>query len=303
MIRWRAHEKKEHWHYRKTSRTQVDLTDTNNVEALRNSLKRVPSYSWDLDVHRHVEYLHRSITWKARRLAHKPTHTWKEHLQEETWLAVNDKSQARKRFFYWKDKNRVAQLRLVWMSWRGDKRDDAEKFLTKSNFELAKAPKLFRTLTIKAQCLVRRDDNVFLKSFVERVEDSANQGDTKRFWQQLRRFLPRHKGKRMGAGVKQNEMLKEQWAPHVCQMEAGTTIDAENGLQNDLSEVPSLLAIEWTLRESKPGRQGGMDKLEPSWVKCAAKELAPLLWRISLKQQLWGVEAVQFKGGALSIKQ
>ena len=306
--------KRDPWHLKKSRRIQVDLNDTQKIAALRNSFQKIPSYGWDLDVHRHVEYLHRTIGQKAQRLAHKPMHIWKEHLQDDTWDAVRAKSLARKNFFAKKNTNRVAQLRVFWNLWSGKMKEEDDHPLKDSYFELAMATLHFRHLSIAAQKLVRRDDNSFLKSFVERAEEAANQNDTKKLWQQLKRFLPRHREKRRGTNARQNEALKDQWAPHLCQMEAGRVFDAESlyrnccarqdartGLCPERKEIPTLLAVEWTLRESKAGRQGGMDKVEPSWVKCAAREIAPHLWKISLKQSLWGVEAIQFKGGALTM--
>ena len=306
--------KKDPWHLKRTKRIQIDMQDYTKVEELQRALKQVPSYGWDLDVHRHVEYLHRSIARKARMLADKPVHVWKEHLQEDTWEAVGEKTCAKKEYFKWKSTRKLAYLRLCWQAWVGSKRDVGwNEEIHKVNINLAKNENFFRKASIKAQELVRRDDNIFLKSFTERAEQVANQGDMKSLWKELKRFLPKHRNKKQ-ANVKQNEALKEQWAPHLCQMEAGTQMAADEiykncinrqnknpSIHSTLKEIPSLLDIEWTLREAKPGKQGGMDGLEPTWVKTTAREMAPLLWRISLKQSLWGVEAIQFKGGTLAM--
>ena len=183
-------------------------------------------------------------------------------------------------------------------------------------YDLTNSALAFRKASILAQSKVRRDDNLFLGSFVQKVEKAGNQKDYKKLWQELKRFLPRQQGKKRGANVRGKEYLKEQWAPHLCQMEAGKVMDADNlyhkclsrqnmnqGIKPTLAEVPSLLAVEWALRGAKSGRQGGLDRVEPSWVRLSAKELAPLLWKISLKQSLWGVEALQFKGGTLAMLQ
>ena len=302
------------WRGKKASRIMVDLTDELKVDRLKHSFKQIPSYSWDLDIHRHVEFLHRAVARHAKKVSHKPCHVWKEHLQEDTWDAIKEKALVKKEFFTLRGANKVAFLRCFWSLWRHGKCELLENEMHKTNVELARAMNSFRKASIKAQSLVRRDDNKFLSSFVQRVEEAAGQKDLKSFWHELKRFIPKHREKKKGAQVRQNETLKPQWAPHLCQMEAGSIMSAKEiydlcierqnanpGIAPRLDEVPSLLAVEWTLRESKAGKQGGMEGLEPSWIRRTAKELAPALWRVALKQNLWGVEALQFKGGALAM--
>ena len=306
--------KKDPWHLKRRQRIQINTHDCQRVQGLQQAFQQVPDYGWDLDVHRHVEYLHRSLTRKARALADKAVHRWKEHLQEDTWEAIQSKAQVRKNYFHWRQCRKLASLRLCWRIWRGEQvATNTEKEIQLANVNYAKSEQQFRQASIKAQDLVRRDDNSFLKSFTSRVELAANQGEMKSLWRELKRFLPKYRNKKQG-NVKQNEDLREQWAPHLCQMEAGETTTAEDiyrrclqrqnknpGVRSTLKEVPSLLDIEWTLQKAKTGKQGGMDGMEPSWIRCTAREIAPLLWRISLKQNLWGVEAVQFKGGILAM--
>ena len=311
-----AHGHSDPWNSKRKSRIHVDLSSIPNVEKFKEAIKRTPSYSWDLDVHRHVEYLNRSIVHRAKKLSHKPMHIWKEHLQEDTWAAIHEKALVRKEFSVQRTENRTSYLQLLWDIWKGrtEKVPFQSDQLKASDFRFAKILRDFRKASIKAQTLVRRDDNVFLKSSIGKVETAAHDKNVKLFWQELKRFLPKHRSKKQGSNVRQKENLRSQWAPHLCQMEAGSIVTAESlyrncierqnttpGVAPSLAEIPSLLAIEWSLRKAKPGKQGGMDGLEPTWFRRAAKELAPIFWRISLKQSLWGVEAIQFKGGSLAM--
>ena len=306
------------WKLRKPGRIQIDLDKPQNVTTLRQLFEQTPRFRWDMDIHRHVDCLHRSILRRAKRVAHRPTHTWKEHLSEDTWAAIGEKTKLRKKFFAQTATQRLAKLRILWNAWKKPNHVGANlaNDLKKADFELALITSCFRRMSIKAQKLVRADDNAFLHSFTLKCEDAANRGDYRRMWKDLKRFLPKHQSKKKSGNVRQNEALREQWAPHLCQMEAGRIASADEiyrecirrqnanpGVKPSIAEIPSLLAVEWSLRESKAGRQGGMDGLEPAWIRCAAKELAPLLWRVALKQNLWGVEALQFKGGALTMIQ
>ena len=311
----RCGEREEPWHLKKRGRLKVDLKDPENLWKLQQSLSQMPLHSWNLDIHRHVEYFHRAITQRAMKVSHRQSHVWKEHLSEETWEAIADKTTLRKKFFRLKKDLEISQTKVIWDSWRSGKcQESFPEKIKDICFELAITERDFRKQSIHTQGLVRRDDQTFLRSFVERFEHAANSNDVRNLWKELKRFLPKHKGKRGTGSVRQNESLKEQWAPHLCQMEAGRVIQADDlywqclnrqneneGLCPKLAEVPSLLEIEWSLRESKTGKQGGPDGVEPEWIRALAKELALPIWRIALKQSLWGVEAIQFKGGSLAM--
>ena len=75
----------------------------------------------------------------------------------------------------------------------------------------------------------------------------------------------------------------------------------EEECKQTIEDAPTLIQVEETLRAAKAGTAGGPDGLDPAWLHIAPAEMGPWVWQIVMKQHLWQVEAIQHKGGNLTM--
>ena len=167
-------------------------------------------------------------------------------------------------------------------------------------------------MSIKAQELVRPDDECFFETLLNRFVDYDRAETQKQFWQEIRRNMKSTKEKKRMPRADANEHLKDLWVPHLCDLEKGAPIDAKDLYEGclerqnkqspvapPLKDLPSLVAVEVALKKTRPGKAAGPDQILPDLLKMTSKALAPKIWEIAMKNAIWAVEPVQWKGGNL----
>lgn len=115
----------------------------------------------------------------------------------------------------------------------------------------------------------------------------------------------------------QIEGFEDQWASHFCQLEAGRSVtlqelhktcftrqlhclfDAPRELH--VSQLPSLFLLEDAFRQTQPDRATGNDPLPSVLFHKAAKPLAGLYHDLLIKEYIWQMEPLQYKGGPVAI--
>lgn len=131
-------------------------------------------------------------------------------------------------------------------------------------------------------------------------------------WKNIRWSLPKIQQKRRQSPLLLEE-LDHQWYPHFAELEAGECIKAQDLVDGccfrqqhrhhlrkaQLSDLPTLGEVESTLRNVRPHRAPGPDKLPGSLFRFGATVLAQEVHDVMTKSMLWEVEAVQNKGGVM----
>ena len=294
----------------------VDLKNEQVRSEFRQSIGLLPEIDWNIDVHQHVKFVHDSLNKIARKLGSPKKFCRKDFLQEDTWDAVQEKSQLRYHLWQTRINRRKAFLTLFFTAWRSKNLPPSALFgqLRDSEKENAGSLHKFGRKSKEVQILMRRDEKAFFNGFAERLERSCEGKDLKTMWSEIKRYIPKHKQRKQATDPKKYEGLRDKWIPHVCDLEAGKTIDAETLVSRcldrqdrtdvpkvSLLELPTLLEIEASLRNSKEGKQGGLEMIDPSWVHWCPTKIAKNVWKVAMKMHLWCTEPVQWKGGALAM--
>lgn len=159
--------------------------------------------------------------------------------------------------------------------------------------------------------LLRRDANSFFEQVKQSWKDIDEFGSTKDLWQKVKLFLPKMQAKRETRSAHQQEAMREQWQPYLCDLEAGTPMELKDLYQELLArpgpgqcvrhftDLPSLTHIEVSLRRTKPDKASGPDGIEPSWIHYAAGAIGPHVYDAVLKLMTTMDEPIQWKGGML----
>ena len=301
---------------KRKSKVHVDLKDGEVLRTFRQHIDRIPDVDWDIDVHQHVKIVHDSFNRIAKKLGSAKKFCRKDFLQEDTWASVQEKSQIRYQLWQTRLNRRRTFLTIFFSAWRSKLQPRDELFGQLRDLEKDNAEILFRfgQKSREVQTLMRRDEKTFFHGFAERLERSCEGKDMKTMWNEIKRYIPKHKLRKQATDPKKIESLRDQWIPHVCALEAGKPMDAETLVTQclqrqdqtevpvvSLLELPTLLEIEASLRNSKEGKQGGIDMVDPSWVHRCPTNMAKNVWKVAMKMHLWCTEPIQWKGGALAM--
>lgn len=287
-----------------------------------------PEISPSLNVHSHAALLaaRLSETLQAQQTPrrHRPR---KQTITDATWQLVLRKRDTRAHLARLNEQQRLTHLGSFFAIWNAQRFvdsssyiDDMDLLMSSQDRLIAQALHAFRTDGRLVSAALRRDDIAFFDKMLAESADLLHPQDVKKFWNVLRRSLPRFKQRKMQLAPARIEALEQQMIPHLCQLEMGSEILpaellhachnrqvvemqelAANQQAVPVCMLPSLTGFESALRSSKNGKATGLDNV-PSGVHHAhAPVIAKLYYGLLLKMHLWCVEPLQFKGGIMTM--
>ena len=148
---------------------------------------------------------------------------------------------------------------------------------------------------------------LFFDSFKDGWQESDKPEKVRELWALVQRHLPKAQERRMTRPAIQQEALREKWQPHLCALEAGGPVQLRDLYQElverqkvdppppCLEEIPTLAAIEMSLRSTKPGNRWIDVRLDSLWCYTPA----PRLFDLVLKMMVSADKPIQWKGGSL----
>ena len=299
---------------KKANMFELDLKDQASMEILEWKIKQQRPPSWEMDIHTQVHDLQKSITELTFGTMKAKPKLKKEYLGRDTQAKIKEKRKAKEYFFECKEWLRWWSLKMVFDGWRGGEEECriSQQEFRRSRRSLAQASWNFRSISMDAQDMVRRDDTTFFEALLQRFNDYDCPTQQKQFWKEIRRHMKKTKERRDNPKATANENLRGQWVSKLCELEMGEVMEAERlyelciSRQNEqertyptLQELPSLLQIENTLKKTKPGKAPGPDKILPDLIKAVSRSIAPRVWEVAVKSACWGSEPLQWKGGQL----
>lgn len=278
----------------------------------------MPPIDWTLDVHQHAHELTSRFSAGVHQVLQKrQSFHRKPHFAAETRLAIRNKAFYRGQLLRIQYAQKLLGLKACFVAWRwlGSDLDwhwDAccqeDALLTRSWGSVFVA---FRCERNRATFLQRRDTQIFFDTLQAEWKSCDQPARIKALWQLVKRHLPKSKARQQARPAVQQELLRDQWRPH---LEAGAAVRLETLYQEllqhepdhsscplpcTLEEIPSLVQVENSLRSTRPGKAPGPDGLPSEWIHAGADSLAPWVFDLVLKMLLTSQEPVQWKGGVL----
>ena len=300
----------------KQKQKRVDFKNETTCADFQRYIGLLPEVDWDIDVHQHVKFVHESYNRIARKLGSPMKFRRKDFLQNDTWNAIQEKSKIRHDLWQNRLQCRKMFLTIFFTAWKNCNLTNSGLFDQLRDVEKENAGNFlhFSKKAREVQALMRRDEKTFFQGFAERLEQCCEGKNLKAMWKEIKRYIPKHRQRKQAVDPKKLDKLRDKWIPHVCALEAGKPIDAETLVAQclrrqdqtepptvSLLELPTLLEIEASLRNSKEGKQGGIDRVDPSWVRRCSTKMAKSVWQVAMKMHLWCTEPIQWKGGALAM--
>ena len=161
---------------------------------------------------------------------------------------------------------------------------------------------------------LRQDDIRFYGGLLRDCQAFLAPKDVKHLWKVVRRSLPKYQQRRMSTPPFHLEGLEEHWLGHFGQLEAGVSTDMtqfcvhrqtcnlfDAPRQLDISELPSIFALEDAFRKTSSDKVTGDDPLPSALFHWAACPLAGLYHDLLLKEFVWQSEPLPYKGGPVAI--
>ena len=246
----------------------------------------------------------------------------KSSLSESTWALVCHERDCRQHLAELNQLQKQHVLRGFFHCWRGkaDQHDrsqfdalviDLDSLIAKALFE-------FRHLGRLSAVAVRKDDATFYQNLLRDGAEFLSPADTKKFWQVIRRSMPKFKQRNLHIAPSKMVTLEAQMIPHLCSLELGECMQPEilladcharqlNALASlppcepSVSVLPTLTDLEASLRKSQPERSTGLDPFPSGLYHACAPRLAKVYCALLLKMHLWATEPLQFKGGVMCL--
>ena len=249
----------------------------------------------------------------------------KQTMSSETWEIVCQKRQARNALALHRKAQRQTALAAWFACWKHsfaaglatDLFDAFDVLLRQQDSLIAMEYHRFRTLGRLVVKKLRHDDATFFDSLLQDCSEYVGPTQIKQLWKTVRRSLPKFQQRRMTTPPYQLEGLEDQWLGHFSQLEAGTPVTMPQLMQTcvtrqmcalfdaptrmDYLELPSLFALEDAFRKTAPGRSTGDDPLPSELFHTAACPLAAWYHDLLLKEFVWQMEPLQYKGGPVAI--
>eukprot|EP00435_Cladocopium_sp_Y103_P052900 s1362_g16.t1 len=319
-----------HWH----SQPSCAYTPTKSHKAgssigfdQRMQLHAVADIRPCTDVHTHLVQLQQYI---ANCTQHDPQQTIhhrmpkKQTLSQSTWELVCHKRAWRTNLAECQKLQNKTYLAALFSAWRTAPHaqmptsacSDFDDILLQLDKDVAIALHQFRTLGRQVSDAVRKDDAHFFSQLSQDCSLWLGPAHTKKFWQTLRRHLPKFRSRRFGHHPAALERLEDQWAPFFERLEVGYQYDAETLVRDchqrqiqapvvqfdyRLDELPSIIAFEDVLRQTQPHKATGFDPLPSDVFRQYACEMASQFFPLAFKMLVWQHEPVANKGGEMAV--
>jgi len=298
-----------------------------NLPPLRpEHLPELPTYAWHLDVHTHAHQIQQDLINSLWDVQVKPGGVpRKTTMSTETWDIVCQKRHARNALASHQKAQRQTVLAAWFACWRHSLVDGFpsnllvtfDELLCQQDSLIAVAYHRFRALGRLVVKRLRQDDVTFFDNLLQDCTEYLGPAQVKQLWKTVRRSLPRFQQRRMTTPPFQLEGLEDQWVNHFSQLEAGTPTSMPQLLrtcvtrqmcalfdapsQIECQELPSLFALEDAFRKTAPDRATGDDPLPSELFHLAACPLAAGYHDLLLKEFVWQMEPLSYKGGPVAI--
>eukprot|EP00435_Cladocopium_sp_Y103_P068714 s750_g32.t1 len=290
-------------------------------------LRSSPQPHWHVDVHTHFSVVQNGVAdctrYPCQSMAKRPH---KQTLSLDTWELVCTKRRWRSNLAHFQRLQYKTQLQMFFSLWRHAHLDlledgvvsDFDHLLRDLDCKVAYALHQFRSFGLVVSRALRADDAKFYASLAQESSKWLGPADARRFWQVLRRSLPKFRTRRIGFDPLRLEALEGQWMPHFQSLEVGETavphdllsdchrrqmLTPASQLHFDIQDLPSILVLEDVLRQTRPNKATGLDVLPSVLFHTHAHELADLYFPLLLKMLLWQHEPLACKGGPMAVIQ
>ena len=307
------------WIKHKARRPRFNVKDQRNVAKFKKMIKPgTEAYEWTTDIHLHVQKMNQMILDAAEetRRGEPKKEKKKEYLSDETWINVQIKRKLWKEHFKMKEEETRNLMRECWKLWRNQAEDEEKERNEdkRRRFKAAKIERRFREKSKQVTKMIRNDDQRFYDKLAQQMKEKEETKEAAGLWKCVRRHIPKLQERRKQRNTEEREDLDGLWEGHMAKIEAAVPRsikevyrdcikrqNEEEETRQAIKEAPTLMQVEETIRAAKIGTAGGPDGIDPAWFHVAPTELGPWVWQILMKQHLWQVEAIQHKGGTLSM--
>lgn len=160
---------------------------------------------------------------------------------------------------------------------------------------------------------VRRDDVQYYSNLLQEGQEYMEPHQAKRFWQVVRRALPKHRLRHRQLPPLLRADLEDQWQPFFEELECGKPTDFDE-LRADgeltaaamtcpieLEDLPGRSKLEDVIRATQPDRATGLDLVPSAVYRAWAPQLALAYHPLLVKEFSWCQEPLQHKGGRMSV--
>ena len=285
-------------------------------------LCRLPPTGWHVDVHTHAHWLQQNITSFLHRAVKRPRRPLRQVMSDETWKLVQSKREARTHVAECRQLQRQLLLTACFAGWRALDSDDGFPCFASSqksvDIQMATALFEFRTLGRLVTAAIRKDDRAFFSQLAREGAETYEHGSAKRFWNVIRRSLPKFRQRRLSMAPMKLENLEGQWEDYFQDLEVGHPTTNETLVRScsshqaskqsmgevcgiTLQDLPSLFEIEREFRATTAYRSTGLDPVPSGLFRSCAASMALAHFDVIFKQFLWQSEPVQSKGGPLVV--
>eukprot|EP00435_Cladocopium_sp_Y103_P070772 s659_g36.t1 len=248
----------------------------------------------------------------------------KKTMSESTWALVLQKRTARQHLAQLNERQRLDKLACFFAAWKqrdnfpADLLAQYDQLYCMQDQLIAKALEEFCTLGRIFTAALRQDDVRFFQALLQEGSDFLEPPQVRQFWGVLRRTLPKFRQRKTQIAPSRLEVLEDQMLPHLCELEMGTPIDAEELIQQchqrqltaiaalptDVIQtncLPTLSKFETSLRATTSHKATGLDPIPSCLHHDQAPTVAKLYYALILKMHLWCTEPIQFKGGIMCL--
>ena len=159
------------------------------------------------------------------------------------------------------------------------------------DIQMATALFEFRTLGRLVTAAIRKDDRAFFSQLACEGAEIFEQGSAKRFWNVIRRSLPKFRQRRLSLAPMKLENLEEQWEDYFQDLEVGHPVTTETLVRSCsthqasrqatgetseivLQELPSPFEIEREFRATSAYRSTGLDPVPSGLFRSCAAGMA-----------------------------
>ena len=285
---------------------------------MRQVVDTMAPIPWNLDMHQHAHELVKRFNQGIQKiLPLRGRFHRKPYLATDTKDAIIVKAAWRKTMLQLQTWMKQHTLRTCFWAWAHSAQSPSWEWLAALESLMgrhwAHALKHFRQVRNQTTTLLRRDANHFFEQLKQSWGEVDCSGSTRELWQKVKMYLPKMQMRREVRSAQQQEAMREQWEPHLCRLEAGTPTqlkelyeevlakpqEEEENCVHHFADLPTLTAIEVSLRHTKPGKASGPDGLESTWLHCAAGCMGTWVYDAVLKMMYTMKEPIQWKGGTL----